>query len=337
MMVSRLLPAAVLLAAAVSSAQEENINATSEIRYPCPADRSEQPAIVRRADGDEPRPLLVALHTWSFDYRQNCDNYADFCKKHNWNFIFPNFRGPNQTPDALGSELMVSDIVAAVEYMKKTAKVDPDRIYLIGGSGGGHATLLLAGRHPEIWAAASAWCPISDVAAWHRTCQNSRFKSYAEQIEKACGGDPTTSPDAMREAEKRSPLTYLAAAGELPLDIATGIHDGHRGSVPVSHTLNAYNLLARPEDRFSAAEIEFITANAQVPDGFPTPAADPVYGKTKIHLRRQSNQVRVTVFEGGHSILADIGMAWLAEQAKGQPPVWDAGRAAADRSTELGK
>lgn len=307
------------------------------IRYPCPADRSEQSAIILRSGGTEPRPLLVALHTWSFDHTQDSHEYSDYCCEHNWNFIFPDFRGPNWKPEALGSELVVSDIVAAVEYMKSTSNVDPRRIYLIGGSGGGHATLLLAGRHPEIWAAASAWCPISDVAAWHRQCKDTRFTPYAEHIEQACGGDPRVDAKARSEAERRSPLSWLAGAKDLALDISTGIHDGHTGSVPVGQTINAFNLLARPQDRCSEAEIDFINLHEAVPANFPVPAADPAFGDIQIHLRRQSNRVRVTVFEGGHTLLPGIGMAWLARQTKGETPVWSAGEVAAARTSDLGK
>ena len=35
---------------------------------------------------------------------------------------------------------VVSDIADAVAYMKRAALVDEDRVYLIGGSGGGHAS-----------------------------------------------------------------------------------------------------------------------------------------------------------------------------------------------------
>ena len=62
-------------------------------------------------------------------------------------------------------------------------------IYIIGGSGGGHAALLLAARYPELWTAVSAWCPISDIAAWHKQCQD-RALRYAKDIEQICGGDP---------------------------------------------------------------------------------------------------------------------------------------------------
>lgn len=299
-------------------------------------DGSRQPARFRPAAGDGPRPLLVALHTWSFDCDQDCSEYDRFCRENGWHFIFPNFRGPNWRPGGLGSDAAVADIVDAVHFARKRGEVDSDRIYLIGGSGGGHAALLLAGRHPEIWAAVSAWCPISDVAAWYRQCHDSPFQAYANHIEVACGGNPITEKNAAFEAERRSPLTYLAAARELPVDIATGIHDGHAGSVPVSQALEAFNLLAAPEDRFSREEITCIVRNEKVPSHFPEVAPDPAYGDIRLHLRRVSGKTRITLFEGAHDLLNGPGLRWLAEQRRNQEVNWNIAAGVAGAAT-LGK
>lgn len=293
----------------------------TEIKYSCPMDQSEQPAMIYKSNLSGARPLLVALHTWSANYQNGGENYATLCAKKGWHLIYPDFRGPNWTPQALGSELMVGDIVAAVEYMKTQVEVDESRIYLIGGSGGGHAALLLAGRHPEIWAAVSAWCPISDVERWH---QHHGSKGYGMHIEKACGGNPATDENARAEALKRSPITYLKNAQQIPVDIATGIHDGHTGSVPIDHSLNAYNLLAASEDRFQAEEIKFLVEKEAVPSTIAAPEQDKSYGKIKLHVRRNSQNVRVTIFEGGHQSLANIGIEWLAQQRKGKTADWSA-------------
>lgn len=290
------------------------------IAYPCPSDRSMQPAQVQFAPDDKPRPLVVALHTWSYSYDANCTDYASYCEKYGAHLIFPHFRGPNWTPDALGSDLAVADIASAVHFMLESVPVDPERIYLVGGSGGGHMALLMAGRIPELWTAVSAWCPISDVAAWHRQCAGTRFKNYAENIEKACGNPPDAE-----EMAYRSPVTYLENARKLPIDIATGIHDGHQGSVPVSQALNAFNLLAEPEDRFTEEEINYMVEHEAAPPHFAAPAPDPAYGKTAIHVRRQSGNARITLFEGAHDSLTEIGVAWLMNQRRSKPPVWDIG------------
>ena len=128
-----------------------------EIKYPSKADNTRQPALFYAPAGRaKPRPLLVGLHSWSGDYRQNNSPYGKWCIEQKWNFIHPNFRGPNRRPEATGSELVVADILSAVEFAKKNGAVDETRIYLVGASGGGYAALLLAGRAPEIWAGVSA-------------------------------------------------------------------------------------------------------------------------------------------------------------------------------------
>ena len=311
------------------------------ISYFCSIDKSMQKAKCFVAEGSECRPLLVALHTWSYTYEQDCTAYAEFCLKNNWNFIFPDFRGPNWLPDACGSDKVVEDIADAVAYMKKAAAVDEKRVYLMGGSGGGHCSLLLASRHPELWTAVSAWCAISDIAAWHDESVRLE-RGYYEHIRSACGGDPSVDAAAKEDALKRSPVTYLGSASRVVLDISTGIHDGHifagrNGSVPVSQTLNAFNILAKPEDKISAEDIAFMTETQQIPEKFGKPEADPSFGENTVLFRRQSNLARVTLFEGGHDCLPGPGLNWLARQVRDQAPDWTVGQAAGSGSFELGQ
>lgn len=310
-----------------------------ETDYPCTIDNSKQKAMFFVAKGKQPRPLLVALHTWGGSYKQSCRYYAEYCVKNNWNFIFPHFRGPNWTPDACGSDKAVQDIADAVAYMKKIGKVDESRVYLMGGSGGGHATLLLAGRHPELWTAVSAWCPISDIAAWHDEClKDKRYKGYSMHIRKACGGIPGENAQAKASAVKRSPLTYLANASGLKVDINAGIHDGHNGSVPVSHSLNAFNVLADAKDRLSKEDIDFITREEKIPATLGKAEKDPAFGRNVVHFRRQSRQVRVTVFEGGHTILYVPALNWLSRQRREKPADWSVGgKAKSAKAAEIFK
>ena len=311
------------------------------ISYRCHIDNTMQKAKCFKAGGDAPRPLLTALHTWSYTFEQDCTAYAKFCLENNWNFIFPDFRGPNWTSDACGSDKVVEDIADAVAYMKTASLVDEDRVYLMGGSGGGHCSLLLAARHPELWTAVSAWCAISDIAAWHDECIRIE-RGYFEHIRQACGGDPSVDPSARAQAVKRSPLTYLGNASRVVLDISTGIHDGHifggrNGSVPVSQTLHAFNVLAKKEDQISGEDIRFITENQEIPAHLGTPEEDPSFGQNTVLFRRQSNLARVTLFEGGHDCLPGPGLNWLARQNRKQAPDWSIGKAELAGSFELGK
>ena len=99
---------------------------------------------------ERPVPLFVATHTWSYDLNVLVHYWGplDWCRENGWALLCPNFRGPNKTPQACGSDLAVQDVVDAVAWAKREVKIDADRIYMMGGSGGGHITLLLAGRHP---------------------------------------------------------------------------------------------------------------------------------------------------------------------------------------------
>jgi len=272
-------------------------------------------------------PLIVGFHTWSYDYTA-FNSYASVykaAKERGWAFVGPNFRGPNKTPDGCGSDRAVQDIVDAVGYAKARVKVDPSRVYLIGGSGGGHITLLMLGRHPEIFAAGAAFCPITDLARWHadsRLDHPGRGRHYAEMLEAACGGTPSEHADAYAH---RSPLTWLArakAAGVLAY-ICTGIHDGWKGSVPVGHAIRGYNALADEADRISEEDIAFIEANQKVPDALAFSGKDPFYAASnRVHLRKTSRLARLTLFEGAHGGNFAAGIDFLARQAKGQPADW---------------
>ena len=67
-------------------------------------------------------PLLVALHTWSSDWKNTYNvPLAEGCIERQWAFMHPDFRGPNKDPSACGSDLAVSDIIDAVKRAKENA------------------------------------------------------------------------------------------------------------------------------------------------------------------------------------------------------------------------
>ena len=110
--------------------EQELLDAFREIDYVCSGDHSRQGAMVLGAAGEAPRPLLVALHTWSFDFRHpSARGFAERCAERNWHLIFPNFRGPNNHPEGCGSELAVSDIVDAVA--QSDIRIRDDSVALI--------------------------------------------------------------------------------------------------------------------------------------------------------------------------------------------------------------
>ena len=160
--------------------------------------------------------------------------------------------------------------------------------------------LLLAAHYPELWAAVSSWVPISDLAAWHASAKAAGLR-YSEMLERCCGGTPAS---ATAEYRKRSPLFELRRAKGLPISIHVGIHDGHRGSVPVSHSLRAFNELAKANGHagqvFSDDDIRQITEHEMIPAGLQTqtPTQSPTQGgKFRTLLHRTAGPAAITVFE----------------------------------------
>ncbi len=298
----------------------------STITYQASIDKSQQPMLMYTAKSKENRPLLVGLHTWSAGYTQAGGEvvYARWCIENDWHFIHPHFRGPNWTPDACGSKKVVQDIIDAVEYMKRHHNVDTDRIYLVGGSGGGHAAILMAGRAPDIWGGVSAWVPISDIRAWWEQKSKGKRAKYATHIEKAVGGRPDQNKKAADECVKRSPITYLDRAGGVNLDINAGVTDGHKGgSVPFTHSLYAFNKVVPEKDRIDPTLVEAFYEKQALPEGLEKADPDPLYGTKQPVFRRVSQNTRVTIFQSGHDIVHHAALNWLAAQRKGKPATWD--------------
>lgn len=303
-----------------------------EAHYQSAGDESQQPTLIWTPQSDQPVPLLVALHTWSSDYRQAGGEaqYAKWCQQAGWAFIHPNFRGINKTPEALGSDLAVADILSAIDFVKSETSVDPCRIYCIGVSGGGHASMLMAARAPELWAGVSAWCGISDIALWHRQCKGTSFDRYATMIESVLGGAPESSDELAQNAWHRSPLKWIESAQCLPpLDINHGINDGRAGSVPFTQSILAWNQAVSVSNKIDDRVIEAFYETQTVPDELhPLNSAGPddLYGDHAPIYRQISGNTRLTIFNGGHEIVHEAALNWLAAQRKCCPVNWHPGR-----------
>ena len=267
-------------------------------------------------------PLIVFLHSWSGGFEQG-PPWIDQAKKMGWVLVAPDFRGPNSRPEACASDLASQDILDAVAYARREARIDTSRIYLVGGSGGGHMALVMAERAPDLWAGVSAWVPITDLAAWHAESKT-RKNNYAKMLEQSCGGAPGPATEAAYR--HRSSLFHLAAAKGVPLDINTGIHDGHTGSVPVSHSLRAFNVLAASDKQISTEDIDFMVREQKIPADLAAEKQDDPERQKAILFRRNSGNARVTVFEGGHESESSAAVLWLSRQRKGQLADWSLGK-----------
>jgi dipeptidyl aminopeptidase/acylaminoacyl peptidase len=266
--------------------------------------------------GTAPAPLVVHLHSWSAHYNRSSEIEVAIaeCAARGWALISPDFRGPNDRPKACASKFAVQDVLDAVAHVRGSHSINSRRIYLLGGSGGGHMTLVMASAQPKFWAAASSWVPIVDLAAWYLFSKQQGSRYY-QMLERCCGGSPGSSPAADAEYRSRSPLFHLARAAGLPIDIEVGIHDGHTGAVPVSQSLRAFNALAaangKADKQIENAAIDSITREEKLPSGLVSETAEEKGRKRAALFRRTAGPARLTIFEGGHETDFRTAIQWL--------------------------
>jgi pimeloyl-ACP methyl ester carboxylesterase len=293
----------------------------TEIRVESTLDGTMQPSRlwVPEEEAGEALPLLVSLHSWSGDYTQDRSEWQTEAVARGWIYLQPNFRGVNDHPQACGSPLARQDVLDAMDWVIERHNVDTSRVYLAGASGGGHMSLLMAARHSKRFSAVSAWVGISDLADWYRFhSPDGTPQRYAQMIAASCGGPPGTSEEVDRQYHERSSIHFLQAAVGLPLDIVTGVKDGKSGSVPIHHSLRAFNVVAKAGGHVTIpeAEMDLLWEQGRLSEpqeNDETP--DATYGRD-ILLRREAGAARVTIFDGGHEALPLAACAWLSRQQR---------------------
>lgn len=289
-----------------------------DVRITSSADATEQPALWQPPTGDGPQPLLVVLHSWSSGYRQHIGiPFAQWAGQTGWGMIAPDFRGINDDPEATGSDLAVTDVLDAIDFAGAQAAIDTERVYVIGFSGGGMMSLLMAGTHPDRFAGAAAWVPIDDLVQWYGYNVTSRPEaSYAAEIVASCGGDPTGDPEAAAECLERSPVTHLDAARAvgLPVYLGHGISDD---TVPPSNSLRVFNQLADPADRLPEDVVAAVGENRLPEDLRGEITTETWFGADdpEVVFARSSGPVTLVLFEGRHAMVFHPGLEWMVRGA----------------------
>lgn len=314
------LVAALILVISVSTAADElpKQNQTTTISS---LDGEKQPILywAPESASQQPTPLFIFLHSWSADYTQDNSKWMIECVRRNWIWIHPNFRGINQTPKACGSKFARQDILDAIRFAREKWQVDNSRVYIAGVSGGGHMSLLMAGHYPDQFSAVSAWVGPMDLIEWHRFhVIDGKPDKYAQMIELSLGGPPGKSSEIDAEYRDRSPLFHLSKTGDLPISLWAGVQDGHAGSVPISHSLYAFNEIAKANQTavISDEEIQSLVKDRRLQSPQKSDQVqDPVLGR-QIHLQRSSRNSIVTIFEGGHESIPESAFLWLERQQR---------------------
>ncbi len=276
-------------------------------------DNNIQKAYFYRSKSHKPRPLIVSLHTWSGYYKQY-DPLAELCKSKDLNYIHPDFRGTNTTKEACCSELALNDIDESITYALGNAKVDTSKIFVIGASGGGYATICAFMKSKHRINKFSAWVPVSDLIAGFSE-SIIRQNKYAGNIL-----DCTESINGIlnkTNAKQKSPIywnTPTEKLGYAELNIYAGVYDGIQGSVPITQSINFYNKLL--------TDLAVTDSSKYVTDKeilhlleYRKPIGDSgKISNRRICLTRSFGNLKLVIFEGGHEMLTEYAIDELLKE-----------------------
>jgi pimeloyl-ACP methyl ester carboxylesterase len=288
-----------------------NQNDFKKVNIPSTVDNDLQHAYFHESDGNSPRPLLVSLHTWTGDYAEQ-DPLAPLATQDNWNYIHPDFRGPNWSKQACLSNLVTADIDDAIQFAMDNATVDTDNIFIVGVSGGGYAILGTFMRTRHQVKRFLSWNGISNLSTWYRQSK-SRDSSFAQDVIDCTSNTNQLDPN---EAKKRSPLFFpMPATTNGTLELFAGIHDGYNGPVPISHSILFFNRLVTEFGRGSkrVGEVDFselLTRAVKVASNLGN------LGSRRVIYKKEIPEVSLTIFDGGHEILPKYCFARLKQLAR---------------------
>ena len=275
------------------------------------ADGKIQNAVFFKSFQTKPQPLIISLHSWSGDYLQE-DPLANEVALRGWNYIHPDFRGPNNNTEACGSKLVISDLEDAIRFAIENGNVDTAEVHLIGVSGGGYATLLAFMKINYPVKSFNAWASISNLEDWYWESKgrNAKYATDLEQL--AMQGNKMN----WKELDSRSPIKLPFPAAKRKntwLNIYAGVHDGYTGSVPISHSVNIFNELLQKmhPEQINKSVNDSILLSLLCKRMNPFPDTLLELGGRKIHLIRELPGLSLSIFEGGHEMIVPQALALI--------------------------
>ena len=192
--------------------------------------------------------------------------------------------------------------------------MDKNRIFVIGHSGGGYATLAMYMKSRHNIRSFSAWVPISDIVAWYGQLIERKNK-YASEIINYIG--PTEIFDTLK-AKERSPLFWETPIKKLKnstMQIFAGIHDGYAGPVPISQSVYFYNKLLydfKEKDTSKYVKTEDLKSMVTT-QTFPSSNGNNIINDRVIYYQKATNKIMLTIFEGGHEMLSKQALEYIEQ------------------------
>ncbi len=138
------------------------------VEYHSPLDDSRQAYGVYLPDAGPPRgsgyPAVLHGHGYGWRVSSSFSGFQrEWADRHGWVLIHLNARGPNFY-DGVGDY----ETLRVIEDASAKFGLDPDRIYMTGGSMGGTGALRMGLRHPDVFAAVMGVDGWTDYRLWHK-------------------------------------------------------------------------------------------------------------------------------------------------------------------------
>jgi poly(3-hydroxybutyrate) depolymerase len=169
-----------------------------------------------------PLPLVISPHGRGVRARTNANLWADLPAQDDFAVICPGGMGRRLPLHSWGFKGQIDDLARMPSILRNArpwVHVDARRIYAVGGSMGGHETLLLLGQHPRLLAGAVAFDSVTDFGFRYRQfARIPRGRMFQALARLEVGGTPRTHPQAYL---LRSPIHWVkeVAQSGVPLQI----------------------------------------------------------------------------------------------------------------------
>jgi poly(3-hydroxybutyrate) depolymerase len=185
-------------------------------------------------------PLVISPHGRGVSARSNALLWGALPARGMFAVISPEGAGRKLSRYSWGSFGQIDDLARMPEIARRALpwlRIDPRRVYALGGSMGGQETLLLLARYPRLLAGAAAFDAVTDFARQYRNfprmpCDKACRKKWHGPVGRSLqslarqelGGTPRSRPGAYAV---RSPVTYARsiAASCVPLQLWWSVAD----------------------------------------------------------------------------------------------------------------
>ena len=143
-------------------------------------------------------PLIISPHGRGVDALTNTHLWGDLPGQWGFAVINPEGQGRKLKLYSWGYRRQIDDLVRMPKIIRETLpwfRIQPKRVYAVGGSMGGQETLLLVARRPDWLAGAAVFDSPTDMARrYHDFPLLSNGAALQEMAREEIGGTPETNP-----------------------------------------------------------------------------------------------------------------------------------------------